>query len=88
MSSLYKLRELPIKGDYFLLYTDLLEVIRDTSIKHKFSFKTPHKDLKRARYRCVNRACPWKVNAHINPEDDNEIIVDTINAEHTCIGDA
>ena len=57
------------KGDYFLLFDDLLEVIRDASVKHKFSFKTPHKDPKRARYRCANKECPWKVNAHLNHEN-------------------
>ena len=58
MASLYELRELPIEGDYFLSFDDLLEVIRDASVKQKFSFKTPHKDLKRARYRCANKECP------------------------------
>ena len=48
IASLYELRELPIEGDYFLSFDDLLEVIRDTSVKHKFSFKTLYKDLKRA----------------------------------------
>jgi hypothetical protein len=38
-------------------------VIGDASIKHNFSFRTPHKDPKRARYRCTNKECPWKVNA-------------------------
>ena len=58
IASLYELRELPIEGDYFLSFDDLLEVIRDASVKQKFSFKTPHKDLKRARYRCANKECP------------------------------
>ena len=44
MTSLYELCELPAKGDFFLSFNDLLEVIRDASIKHKFSFKNPHKD--------------------------------------------
>jgi hypothetical protein len=48
MASLYELRDLPKKGDYFLSFDDLLEVIRDAFIKHKFSFKTSYKDLKRA----------------------------------------
>ncbi len=55
MASLYELRELPIEGDYFLSFDDLLEAIRDVSVKHKFSFRIPHKDLKRARYRCTNK---------------------------------
>jgi hypothetical protein len=38
-------------------------VIRDASVKHKFSFRTPHKVPKRARYRFPNKECPWKVNA-------------------------
>jgi hypothetical protein len=46
MASLYELRELLIKGDYFLLFDDLLKVICDAFVKHKFSFKTLHKDLK------------------------------------------
>ena len=85
MASLHELREVPVQGDYFLLFDDLLKVIRDASIKHKFSFKTPHKDLKRARYRCANTERPWKVNAHRNPENNNEIIVDevTITRLHT-----
>jgi hypothetical protein len=48
MASLYELCDLPKKGDYFLLFNDLLKVIRDVSVKHKFSFKTSHKDIKRA----------------------------------------
>ena len=47
IASLYKLRKVLVQGDYFLSFDDLLEVIRDTSIKHKFSFKTLYKDLKR-----------------------------------------
>jgi hypothetical protein len=43
MASLYKLRELLAKGDYFLSFDDLLKVVRDASIKYKFSFKIPHK---------------------------------------------
>ena len=39
MASLHELRELPLEGDFFLSFDDLLEVIRDASIKHKFSFK-------------------------------------------------
>ena len=87
MASLYELRELPIEGDYFLSFEDLLEVVRDVSVKHKFSFQVPHKDLKRARYRCTNKDCPWTVNAHMNKENENEIIVDKVVSEHTCIGD-
>jgi hypothetical protein len=48
IASLYKLRKLLIKGDYFLSFDNLLEVICDTSVKHKFSFKTPYKNLKQA----------------------------------------
>jgi hypothetical protein len=50
MASLHELRDMPIEGDYFLSFDDLLEVIRDASVKHKFSFKVPHSDTKRARY--------------------------------------
>jgi len=57
MASLHELRELLIIGDYFLSFDDLLEVIRDTSIKYKFSFKTPHKDSKRVQYSYNNKDC-------------------------------
>jgi hypothetical protein len=70
------------------LFDDLLEVICDASVKHKFSFKTPHKDPKRARYRCANKECPWKVNAYLNHENSNEVIVDSVTLIHTCISDA
>jgi hypothetical protein len=88
MASLHELRELPKEVEYFLSFEDLLEVIRDASIKHKFSFRTPHKDPKRARYRCKNKHCPWAVNAHLNNENKNEIVVDKVIPEHTCIGDS
>jgi len=58
MASLYELRELLIIGDYFLLFDDLLKVIRDISIKYKFSFKTLHKDSKRVQYSYNNKDCP------------------------------
>ncbi len=57
MASLYELCELPIKRDYFLSFKDLLKVVRDISIKYKFSFQVPYKDLKRARYRYINKDC-------------------------------
>ena len=88
MASLYELRDLPIEGDYFLSFDDLLETIRDVSVKHKFGFRIPHKDPKRARYRCTNKQWPWTVNAHLNNKNENEIIVDKVVSEHTCIGDA
>jgi hypothetical protein len=55
MASLCKLRELLIEGDYFLSFDDFLEMIRDVSVKHKFSFRTLYKDPKRARYRYTNK---------------------------------
>ena len=58
MASLHELCDLPIEEDYFVSFDDLLEVIRDASIKHKFSFEISHKDLKRAQYKCSNRDCP------------------------------
>ena len=61
MASLHELRELPLEGDFFLLFDNLLKVIRDASVKHKFSFKNSYKDKKRARYLCANAACPWKL---------------------------
>jgi hypothetical protein len=88
MLSLHELRDMPVEGDYFLTFDDLLEVIRDASVKHKFSFKVPHRDTKRARYRCTNKACPWLVNAHLNPENENEIIIDKVVSDHSCISDA
>ena len=33
MASLHELRELPLEGDFFLSFDDLLEVIRDASVK-------------------------------------------------------
>jgi hypothetical protein len=66
------------------LFDDFLEVIRDVSIKHKFSFKTPYKDPKRARCKCSNKDCPWKVNAHLDPDNENEVIVDTVSLVYTC----
>jgi hypothetical protein len=45
---LHKLCELLIKSDYFLSFNDFFKVIRDASVKHKFSFKTLYKDLKQA----------------------------------------
>jgi hypothetical protein len=86
MASLHALRELPVEGDYFLSVKGLLKVVRDASVKHKFSFRIPHKDLKRARYHCTNRDCPWTVNAHLNKENENKVIVDKVTSEHTCIG--
>jgi hypothetical protein len=88
MASLHELREVPVQGDCFLSFDDLLEVIRDASVKHKFSFKTLHKDPKRARYRCANKDCPWKVNAHRNPENNDEVIVGEVTTAHTYVGDA
>jgi hypothetical protein len=36
---LYKLYEFPIVGDYFPSLGGLFKVVRNTSTKHKFSFK-------------------------------------------------
>jgi hypothetical protein len=88
ISSLYKLRDILVKGDYFLTFDDLLKVIRNASVKHKFSFKVLHRDTKRARYQCTNKACPWLINTHLNPENKNEIIIDKVVLDHSCIGDA
>jgi hypothetical protein len=44
MALLYKLRELPIIGDYFLSFDDLLKVVCDPSIKHKVSFKAQRQE--------------------------------------------
>ena len=88
MASLHELRELPVQGDYFLSFDNLLGAIRDASVKHKFSFKTPYRDPKRALYKCKNRDCLWKINVHLNLENENEVIVDTVCSIHTCIADA
>ena len=66
MSSLHELRDLPNEGDYFLSFDDLLEAVRDASVKSKFSFKLPHK------------TCPWMLNARINKDNDNEIIIEKV----------
>jgi hypothetical protein len=44
MASLHELYDMPKEGDYFLSFNDLLKVIYNASIKHKFSFKTLYKD--------------------------------------------
>ena len=54
---LYKLRKLPIVGDYFLLFDNLLKVVCNAFIKHRFSFKILYKDKKRARYKYNNKDC-------------------------------
>jgi hypothetical protein len=82
---LYKLCELLIKGDYFLLFDDLFKVICDVFVKHKFSFKTLYKDLKRAWYKCTNKECFWKVNTHLNYKNSNEVIVDLVTLIYTYI---
>ena len=87
MASLYKLRDLPKEGDYFLLFDDLLKVIRDAFIKYKFSFKTSHKDLKRAWYYYNNKDCPWKVIAYLNTDNKNEVIVNLVISDHMCVSD-
>ena len=87
MASLHELRELLKEGDYFLSFEDLLEVIRDTSVKYKFSFRTPHKDPKRARYRYTNRHCPWAITTTLNKENKNKVIIGKVVLDHTCIGD-
>jgi hypothetical protein len=54
MASLYELRELPIEGDYFLSFDDLLEVISDASVKHKFHpllTRVPRGRPKKERFR-------------------------------------
>jgi hypothetical protein len=85
MASLYKLRDMPIKGDYFLSFDDLLKVIRDASIKHKFSFKVPYSNTKRAQYQYTNKACLWLINAYLNQENKNEIIINKVVSEHSYI---
>ena len=88
IASLYKLCKLLIVGDYFFSFNNLFKVIRDASIKHKFSFKVLHKDKKRARYKCNNKDCPWSIIAYLNLENNNEVIVDIVNSAYTCVSNA
>jgi hypothetical protein len=88
MASLHELRDMPKEGDYFLSFDDLLEVIRDASVKHKFSFKTPYKDPSRVRYIYTNKQCPWLITATLNKENENEVIVNKIVSDYVCIGDS
>lgn len=44
---LYELREPLIIGDYLLSFDNLLEIVHDTFIKYKFSFKLLYKDKMR-----------------------------------------
>ena len=46
-----------------------------------------YKDLKRARYKYTNKEYPWKVNAHLNRENSNEVIIDSVTSIYTYIGD-
>ena len=87
MASLYKLRDLPKEGDYFLLFDDFFKVIRDAFIKYKFSFKTLYKDFKRAWYYYNNKDCLWKVIAHLNTDNKNKVIVDLVISDYTCVSD-
>ena len=48
MASLHELRDMPVEGDYFLSFNDLLEVIRDASVKHKFSSQGTTQRLKKS----------------------------------------
>jgi hypothetical protein len=79
---------MPIKGDYFLTFKDLLKVIRNASVRHKFSFKVLYKDIKRAQYRCTNKAYLWTINTYLNPENKNKIIVDKVVSTYSYISDA
>jgi hypothetical protein len=88
IASLYKLRDISIEGDYFLTFDDLLKVIYDASVKYKFSFKVLYRDIKRVRYRYINKACLWLINVYLNLENENEIIVDKVILEYSCISDA
>ena len=48
MASLHELRDMPVEGDYFLSFDNLLEVIRDASVKHKFSSQGTTQRLKKS----------------------------------------
>jgi hypothetical protein len=85
IASLYELRELLIIRDYFLSFNDLFKVIRDISIKYKFSFKVLYKDKKRAWYKYNNKDCPWSIIAHLNPENNNKVIINIINTAYIYI---
>jgi hypothetical protein len=88
MASLHELRDMPKEGDYFLSFDDLLKVIRDASVKHKFSFKTLYKDPSRVRYIYTNKQCPWLITATLNKENKNKVIVNKIISDYVCIGDS
>jgi hypothetical protein len=45
MASLHELRDLPSARDYFLLFDDLLEVVRDASIKYTYNNNFPLVDV-------------------------------------------
>jgi hypothetical protein len=85
MASLHKLRDMPVEGDYFLSFDDLLEVIRDASVKHKFSSQGTTQRLKKSAVlmyqQGLSMACEV-VNAYLNLENENEIIVDKVVLEY------
>jgi hypothetical protein len=85
MASLHELRDMPIEGDYFLSFDDLLEVIRDASVKHKFSSQGTTQRLKKSAVSMyqqgLSMACEV-VNAYLNSENENEIIVDKVVLEY------
>jgi hypothetical protein len=88
MASLYELRDMPKEGDYFLSFDDLLKVIRDAFVKHKFSFKTLYKDPSRVQYICTNKQCPWLITATLNKENKNKVIVNKIVSDYVYISDS
>jgi hypothetical protein len=88
MASLHELRDMPKEEDYFLSFNDLLEVIYDASVKHKFSFKTLYKDPSRVRYICTNKQCPWLITATLNKENKNKVIVNKIVSDYVYISDS
>jgi hypothetical protein len=88
MASLYKLCNIPKEGDYFLSFDDLLKVIRNAFIKHKFSFKTLYKDPSRVRYICINKQCPWLITTTLNKENKNKVIINKIVSNYVYIGDS
>jgi hypothetical protein len=88
MASLYKLYNMPVEDDYFLSFNNLLKVIYDASIKHKFFFKVLHKDTKRAQYRCTNKAYLWIINTYLNQENKNKVIINKVILKHSYINNA
>jgi hypothetical protein len=88
MASLYKLRNMPKEGDYFISFDNLLKVIYNASIKHKFLFKTLHKDPFYIQYICTNKQYPWLITTNLNKENENKVIVNKVVSNYIYISNS